>query len=55
MHVEGLLPANLCLPVVTLINSEQHLQFERFQLQLIQTVNKTSSFTNNKIDWQYCL
>ena len=31
MHVEGLLPANLCL--VTFLSSEQGSQFERFYLQ----------------------
>ena len=45
-HVEGLLPAKLCL--VTLFTSEQCLPFERFltwlDLQHIQIVNKTSSF-----------
>ena len=42
MNVGGLLPANLCL--VILLNSEQCSQFERFRLQHIQMVNKTSSF-----------
>ena len=42
MYVEGLLPSNLCL--VTLLNSEQCLQFERFRLQHIQMVDKTSIF-----------
>jgi len=36
------LPANLCL--FTLLISEQCLQFERFRLQRVQMVNKTSSF-----------
>ena len=40
-HVEGLLSANLCL--VTLYSAEQRSQFERFRLQHVQTVNKTSS------------
>ena len=42
MHFEGLVSANLCL--VTLLSSEQCIQFERFRLQHIQMVNKTSSF-----------
>jgi len=41
MHVERLLPANLCL--VNLLSSEQCSQFERFLLQPIQMVNKTCS------------
>ena len=45
MHVEGLPPTNLCL--VTLLRSEQCLQFERSYLQHIQMVNKTSSFKQN--------
>ena len=47
MHVEGLLPANVCL--VTLFSSEQSLQFERFCLQPVQMVNKTSSFKTKLI------
>ena len=39
MHVEGLLPANLCL--VTLLSSEKSLQFEKFHLQHVQMVNKS--------------
>ena len=42
MHVEGLLPADLCL--LTLLISEQCSQFERFFPQHVQMVNKTSSF-----------
>ena len=42
MHIERLLPAKMCL--VTLLSSEQCLQFERFHLQHVQMVNKTSSF-----------
>ena len=42
VHVEGLLPANLCS--VTFLSSEQCYKFERFCLQQIQMVNKTSSF-----------
>jgi len=38
MHVEGLLPANLCL--VTFLSSEQC----NFRLQNVQMVNKTSAF-----------
>ena len=49
MHVEGLPPAKLCL--VTLLNLEQCLPFERFHLQHIEMVNKTYNFktklTNN--------
>ena len=41
-HAEGLLPANLCL--VTLLNSEQCSTLERFRLQHVEKVNKTSSF-----------
>ena len=37
-HVEGLLPANLCL--VTLLSSKQCLQFERFRLQHVKMVNE---------------
>ena len=47
MHVEGLLPANLCL--VSLLSSEQCSQFERFCLQPVQMVNKTSSFKTKLI------
>jgi len=46
MHVEGLLPANLCL--VTLLSLEQCPQFERFCMQHIQMVNNTSNF-NTKL------
>ena len=42
MRVEGLLAANLCL--VTILSSEQCTQFERFRLELVQMVNKTSKF-----------
>ena len=49
MHVEGLLPDYLCL--VTLLSSEQNEQFERFCLQLIQIIKRTSSF-KIKMDWQ---
>ena len=37
---EGLLHADLCL--ATLLSSEQCLKFERFRLQHVQIVNKTS-------------
>ena len=40
MHVEGLLPANLCL--VTLLSFEQCSKLENFRLQHVQIVNKTS-------------
>ena len=46
MHVEGLMPANLCL--VTLLSSEQYSVFEKFCLQHVQMVTKTSSL--KKID-----
>jgi len=42
MHIEGLLPAILCLGI--LLSSEQCSQFERFRPQ---HVHKTS----NKVDW----
>ena len=42
MHVEGLLPANLCL--VNLLSLEQCSQLERFRLQHVQMVNKKFSF-----------
>ena len=42
VHVEGLLPAHLC--VVTLLSSEHCWQFERVRLQHVQMVNKTSIF-----------
>ena len=42
MHVEGLLPANLCL--VSLGSSEQCSQFEGVCLKYARMVNKTSSF-----------
>ena len=38
MHIKGSLPAILCL--VTLLSSEQCLQFERFRLQHVQMVTK---------------
>ena len=38
MHVEGSLPANLCL--VTLLSSVQCLQFERFRQQNVQMVTE---------------
>ena len=41
MHVEGSLPANLCL--VSLLSLKQRSTFERFCLQHIQMVNKTFS------------
>ena len=47
LHVEGLLSANLCL--VTLLRSEKFSQFERFHLQHVKTVNKTSSFDTKLI------
>ena len=50
MHVEGLLPASLCL--VTLLISQQCSQFERFHLQPAQMVNKTSSFKTELIGEQ---
>ena len=49
MHVECLLAAKLCL--VTLLNSEQYLQCERFRLQHVQMVNKTS-YTYILADYQ---
>ena len=42
LHVEGLLPAKLCL--FTLLSSEQCSLFERFRLQQVQMINKTSNF-----------
>jgi len=42
MHVEGLLPANLCL--ITLLSSEYCSQFERFCLQHVQMIKKISRF-----------
>ena len=42
MHVKCLLAINFCL--VTLLSSEQCSQFERFRLQHVQMINKTSSF-----------
>ena len=48
MHVEGLLPANLCL--VTVLSSEQCLQFERFRQQHVQMVTILSL-----IDRLFCL
>ena len=47
MHVEGLLPANSYL--VILLSSEQCSQFERFCLQHIQMVTKTSKFKTKLI------
>ena len=47
MHVEGLMPASLCL--VILISSEQCSQFERFRLQHVQMVNKASSLKTEMI------
>ena len=44
--VEGLVPANLCL-VTLLLSSEQCSQFERFRLQHVQMVNKTSVSKQN--------
>ena len=44
--VEGLLPANLCL---SLLSSEQCAQFERFRIQHVQMVNKASSFKTKLI------
>ena len=41
-NVDDLLTANLC--VVTLLNSKQCSQFERFRVQHGKMVNKTSSF-----------
>jgi len=46
VHVEGLPSANL--HIVTLISSEQCSQFERFRLQHVQIVNKTSSSKQNR-------
>ena len=42
MRAEGTMPPNLCL--VTVLTSEQCLQFETFCLQHVQIVNKTCSF-----------
>jgi len=39
-NVEGLLSASLCL--VNLLSSEQCSQFDRFRLQHVKIVNKTS-------------
>ena len=47
MHVEGLLPVNVCL--VTLLRLEQRSQYERFRSQHVQIVNKTSSFKTKLI------
>ena len=44
MHVEGLLPANLCLYTVLRMQ-----QFERFHPQHVQMVNKTSNFKTKLI------
>ena len=49
MHVEGLPPASSCL--VTLLSLEQCSQFERFHLQHVQMVNKTSSFKTKFIGY----
>ena len=52
VHVEGLLPTNLCLFI--LLSSEQCSQSERFRLQHFEMVNKTSCFrtksTGNNAD-----
>ena len=45
--VEWLLPASLYL--ITLLRSEQTPQFERYRLQHVQMVNKTSSFKTKLI------
>ena len=45
IHVEGLLPANLWSVILLIL--EQCLQFERFRLQHVQKVNKTSHFKTN--------
>ena len=45
IHVECLLPANLCF--VTLLNSGQCSQFERFRLHHVQMANKTSVSKQN--------
>ena len=47
MHVEGLMPANLCL--VTLLSLGQCSLFERFHLQHVEMVNKTSNFKTKLI------
>ena len=47
MHAEDLLLTNLCL--VTLLIAEQCVPFERFRLQHVQIVNKTSSFKTKLI------
>ena len=47
MHVEGLLPVNLYL--VTLVSLEHCSKIERFRLQRIQMVKKTSSFKTELI------
>ena len=47
LHVEGLVPANLCL--VMLLSSTRCSQFARFRLQHITIVNKTSSFKTKLI------
>ena len=50
MHVEGFLPANLCL--VILLSPKQCSQLVRFRTQHIQTVNKTPYFKTNCIGWE---
>ena len=47
IHVEDLLPANLCL--VTVLSSEQYPQFETFCQQHVQIVNNTFSFKTKLI------
>ena len=47
MHVEGLLPANLC--TVTSLSLEECSQFERLRPQRVQIVNKISSFKTSSI------
>ena len=42
MHVEGVLPVNLCLLTVI-------MQFERFRLQHVKMVNRTPSFRTKLI------
>ena len=51
VHGENVLATHLCL--VTLLNSEQCSQFERFCLHHAQMINKHSQY-KNKINWQYC-
>ena len=47
VHVEGLLPASLCL--ATLLSLEQCFQIKRYRLQHVQMVNKTSSIKTELI------